>query len=92
MAFVVLATYTQSSMELGYALKFMRLIVLILTGIFNIWGFFFGVAFVLVSLIFNKTIAEKSYLYPLFPFSFENVMARFFRIRIPHSYKKTRKK
>ena len=92
MAFVVLATYTQSSMELGYALKFMRLFVLILTGIFNIWGFFFGVAFVLVSLIFNKTIAEKSYLYPLFPFSFENVMARFFRIRIPHSYKKTRKK
>lgn len=42
MAFVAIANYTQSSYELGYALKFMRLILLILTSTFNLWGFIAG--------------------------------------------------
>lgn len=36
MAFVAIANYTQSNYELGYALKFMRLITLILTGVFGV--------------------------------------------------------
>ena len=36
MAFVVLANYSQPSFELGFALKFMRLITLLLTQLFNL--------------------------------------------------------
>ena len=39
MAFVAVANYTQNNMELGYAIKFQRIILLVLTGVFGIWGF-----------------------------------------------------
>lgn len=42
MAFVTVANYSQASFELGYALKFMRLLLLLLTAIFNIWGYIAG--------------------------------------------------
>ena len=38
MAFVTIANYSQASFELGYAMKFMRIIILICTAIFNIWA------------------------------------------------------
>ena len=38
MAFVTMANYSQASFELGYALKFMRVILLLLTSLFNFWG------------------------------------------------------
>ena len=85
MAFVVLSNYTQSSLELGYALKFLRIIMLVLTALFNAWGFAAGLIISLWALLGNKTIAGKSYLYPLFPFDGRKVWERFFRARIPHS-------
>ena len=39
MAFVSLANFAQPSNELGYAFKFMRVLLLILTALFNLWGF-----------------------------------------------------
>ena len=39
MAFVAVANYTQPNFELGYALKFMRLLLLVLTAIWNGTGF-----------------------------------------------------
>ena len=45
MAFVTIANYSQASFELGYAMKFMRIIILICTAIFNIWGFVIGIIF-----------------------------------------------
>lgn len=62
MAFVAVANYTQPNFELGYALKFMRLILLILTGIFGTWGFVVGVAISLSGVLFNKTLTGRSYL------------------------------
>ena len=35
MAFVAVANYTQPNFELGYALKFMRLLLLTLTALFD---------------------------------------------------------
>ena len=48
MAFVTIANYSQSSFELGYALKFMRVILLILTSIFDVWGYAAGVILSLI--------------------------------------------
>ena len=45
MAFVTIANYSQASFELGYALKFMRVILLLLTSLFNLWGFLAGLVF-----------------------------------------------
>ena len=61
MAFVAVANYTQPNFELGYALKFMRLLLLILTACFNWIGFLVGIIIVVCSVIFNKTVSGKSY-------------------------------
>lgn len=67
MAFVTVASYTTASYELGYAMKFMRIITLILTAIFGIWGYIAGLLIFVATVVSNKTIAHTSYLYPLFP-------------------------
>lgn len=82
MAFVVIANYTQSSYELGYALKFMRLILLILTSLFDVWGFAGGTLFAVIAIVTNKTIAGKSYIYPLIPLDLRQLKKRFLRLRL----------
>ncbi len=62
MAFVSVANYTQPNFELGYALKFMRLILLILTAIFDLPGFAAGCVIVILCICFNKTLSGKNYL------------------------------
>ena len=62
MAFVAVANYTQPNFELGYALKFMRLLLLILTALFNLAGFIAGCILVLCFLIFNKTLSGRNYM------------------------------
>ena len=62
MAFVAVANYTQPNFELGYALKFMRLMLLVLTALFNLYGFIAGSILVLCFLIFNKTLSGRNYL------------------------------
>lgn len=87
MAFVTIANYSQASFELGYAMKFMRIIILILTAILNIWGFVIGIILSACAIIFNRTIAGKSYIYPLIPFSLSELKKRFLRGRLPHTEK-----
>ena len=62
MAFVAVANYTQPNFELGYALKFMRLILLILTAAFNWTGFLIGCVIIIISLACNKTLSGRNYL------------------------------
>jgi stage V sporulation protein AF len=83
MAFVAVANYTQVSFELGYALKFMRIIVLLLTQFLGIYGLFGGLLLVLVFIVANKTISGKSYVYPLIPFNAKQFLRRFCRVSLP---------
>ncbi|MGN1378273.1 MAG: spore germination protein [Dorea sp.] len=62
MAFVAVANYTQPNFELGYALKFMRLELLILTALFDWIGFAAGSILIICSICFNKTLSGRSYL------------------------------
>ena len=62
LAFVSVANYSQPNYELGYALKFMRLILLVLTAAFNKIGFVIGCLFVLYCIVVNKTLSGRSYL------------------------------
>lgn len=83
MAFVAVANYTQVSLELGYALKFMRIILIGLTAAFGLWGFIGGILLIIVCIATNHTISGKSYVYPLFPFNRKQFLQRFFRISLP---------
>ncbi len=82
MAFVAVANYSQASYEFGYALKFMRIILLIAVALFNLWGFILGTAFIFCCIAFNRTISGKSYLYPLIPFKWEKLKSRIFRTHL----------
>ena len=82
---MALASYTQSSYELGYALKFMRIANLILTAAFGVWGYAGGLLLCGISLLSNRTISGQSYLYPLVPFDAGQLKSRFFRTRLPGS-------
>lgn len=82
MAFVAIANFTQRSYELGYAFKFMRIILLILTAIFGLWGFIGGSALVVILIATNETVnGERAYLYPLIPFDFKAFKSLFLRVK-----------
>ncbi len=82
MAFVTVGTYTQASYELGYAIKFFRMIMLVLAWFFGIWGFAAGIVMFVLAMAFNRTISEKSYLYPLIPFDGKMLARKLFRLRL----------
>ena len=82
MAFVAIANFTQRSYELGYAFKFMRMGLLILTAIGGIWGYGAGVVGIVILLLTNVTVTEtRRYLYPLIPFDGKALKSLFFRVR-----------
>lgn len=62
MAFVAVANYTQPNFELGYAVKFMRIMLLILTAALDWVGFGIGCMILIVLLSTNKTLSGRSYL------------------------------
>lgn len=85
MAFVAIANYTHPSYELGYAIKFFRMINLILVALFQAWGYFIGIALFITAIVSNKMVSGQSYLYPLLPFSFRKAGRALVRSRLPRS-------
>ena len=69
MAFVAIANFAQPSFELGYAFKLSRIFILILTAMFNLWGYVAGIVIVLLQMFFTKTVTGRGYMYPLIPFN-----------------------
>lgn len=84
MAFVAVANYTQQSFELGYALKFLRMILLISTQLFGIYGFVGGIIFVIILLASNKTMSGEKYFYPLIPLNVKELGKRVLRRRLKY--------
>lgn len=87
MAVVTVGTYSQASFEMGYAMKFIRVMTLCLTAIFNLWGYIAGIVIGVVCIAFNRTISGKSYIYPLVPFNANMLKRSVFRVRLPHGQK-----
>ena len=85
MAFVAIANYTQSSYELGYALKFMRILNLILTELFGIYGYVAAILILVFSIVCNKTLSGQSYIYPILPLNLKQLAKRFLRLRLPEA-------
>lgn len=82
MAFVALANFTQPSYELGYGVKFMRVMLLILVAILPQFGLWIGLIFMLLILYNAKTVSQQSYLYPLIPFNWSDFKMIFVRKKL----------
>lgn len=82
MAFVAIANFTQRSYELGYAIKFLRIFLLIATALAGFWGFCAGVVIILILLLTNSTVnGKRNYLYPLIPFNGRALVSLVFRVK-----------
>ena len=90
-AIVSLGGFAQSSVELGFAIKLCRLLLLILTSIFRIWGFIIGLIIVIILMATNKTMTGQSYVYPLYPFDGQALKHLLFRTPIKSKVKEIKK-
>lgn len=82
MALVATTNYAQPGFELSYALKFMRMTLLLLVGLFNFTGYITGIVLIFLTLICNKTISGHCYLYPLIPFNLHDFKTKVLRMKI----------
>lgn len=81
-AVIALSSFTQTSIELTYAFKFSRLILIVLTGLLGTIGFIIGLIFIIIVMICTKTFTDEPYLYPLIPFNGNALYHLLFRTRI----------
>ena len=79
MAFVSVSGFTQPSYEMDYAFKLLRLLLLLLSAAFDLWGFGLGLLGIVILLATCKPIAGGSYLYPLVPFDGKAMRRLIFR-------------
>lgn len=82
MAFVAIASFTQPSYEMGYAMKFIRMFTLILTKLLNVYGFILGIVISVGLMLCSKTLSGRNYLYPIIPFNLKDFSKLFVRTKI----------
>ena len=88
MAFVALAGFAQQNVELGYAIKLVRVVTLIFVFGFGVWGLLLGVALFVFLVASNKSVYGKyHYLYPLIPFDPTAMKRLIFRVK-KHDFEK----
>ncbi|MEA4814052.1 MAG: spore germination protein [Oscillospiraceae bacterium] len=79
MAFVAIANFAQPSFELGYAVKLLRMMLLVFCAIWNIWGFIAGVVVIFILLATVKPIVGHGYMWPLIPFDAKRLLSLLIR-------------
>lgn len=79
MAFITIASFSLPSFEMGYAMKFERLLLLVTTQLFGIWGFIGGIVFIFICMLLIKTLSGRNYLYPIIPFNLRGFLELFIR-------------
>ncbi len=90
MAVLALAGFTQPSIELGFAIKFMRILILIGASILGVWGALAAVVINCIVLASTKNIVGTCYLYPLIPFHWDTLRHLIFRTRKHEHVEKSR--
>lgn len=82
MAFVTISNYSQSNVELNYAIKFMRILLLLFTCWFSLAGFIGGLLVIAACLLGCRTFSGHQYLYPLIPFHWDTLKRQLFRVKL----------
>jgi stage V sporulation protein AF len=83
MAFTAICSFAIPSIEFALAIKLFRLLLLILTGLFNYFGFIAGILFTLIILVTTKSFGGTNYLWPLIPLDTRSLKTIFVRKPIP---------
>ena len=82
MAFVAIANFAQQNVELGYAFKFIRVSMLLLTYFLGTWGLLAGCLLFVILIVTNTTVTGGFlYLYPLIPFNAAAMSRLLFRVK-----------
>ena len=66
MAFVTIAGFAQPSFEMGYAMKFCRIFLLVLAQLAGFWGLFSGIILILMLAASTNTLSGRSYFRKIF--------------------------
>ena len=83
MAVAGLGMFATPSIEFSMALRLFRLILLIATGLFKIYGFLIALAFICIVFITTKSFGNLRYTWPLIPFNGKALAAILTRKPIP---------
>ena len=78
-AFVTIAGFSQPSFEMGYAMKFERVFLLVCVQLLGLWGLLGGFAAILLFMVCMRTITGHDYFYPIIPFNLKHFLKLFVR-------------
>lgn len=73
-----IGSYITPSYELSLANKIIKILIIILVYLFNVYGLIFGLIFLFIYL-YNQKSFSRSYLYPLIPFNSKKLKMQIFR-------------
>lgn len=91
MAFVSIAGFAQQNVELGYAFKFVRVVMLVLTYLLGVWGLVAGALLAVFLAATNVSLGGRGYLYPLVPFKPRAMAHLLFRTKKSDFYAEDKK-
>lgn len=74
-----IANFIPTNYELGYAFKFWRMLLIVLTALFKLWGFASGIVIFLVIMVLNRTKNNREFLYPICPNNKKALLKMFIR-------------
>ena len=78
-AFITVASFSLPSFEMGYAMKFERILLLFAVQFFGLAGLIGGIIILFICMLNIKTLSGRCYLYPLIPFNFKAFSELFMR-------------
>ena len=84
MALAGIGTFATPSLEFAMAIRIFRLLLLLLTGLFNLWGFILALLIISIITFTTKSFKNaKPYTWPLIPFDGKALAHILFRMPIP---------
>lgn len=85
-------TFANPSVEFGLSMTIFRVVLLILTGIFDVWGFALGIIIIVAMIYRTRSFDHKKYTWPLYPLDWSALKSVLVRKPIPQIGKKVDKK
>lgn len=82
-AIAAIGMFATPSIEFALAIRLFRLILLILTGIFKLYGFIAGILFFIIIISTTKSFGGINYLWPLIPLNIRSLSTILMRKPIP---------
>ena len=93
MALVAILSYCIPNAEFASALRMFRLFLLVLSGLFGVWGFAIGIVILIVLTCTTKTFpGAPNYLWPLIPFQWNALKHILFRSPVSAIHENGKKK